>query len=426
MLSKRRALGVAVALLGVAALGAAALAGAHALAERKLPAFWARWTEEVRRARERAAGVRVPVLRGEARDENAAPRYRALCAALEARGVTVSEVEADPFAAVSPEVASVVSACASELMGLREAVRCSRCDWEQPYGEPWATRRPLVGASYLGRLLVLYGHLSSQAGDDAGAAEAYLDAARFGADLDRGGGWWELGMLALECLARLVASDRSAHLPLDRIADELVRLEAALPPLMTQFREARLDLLGRLAHVAERGGLSDELALSMRGVARWLPERLLTVHALVALEAADREAERDLERGDVESWARVHEAIHEWSWGESPRGPLPSWSPVVVGLYPDPAAWSDSRNVDLTWIAFIRAAIALERAPPPRDASRIALPIDPFHAPARIGLELDGDGVGYTLSTPGPLRLHNGRPEPREITLKRAPSTRRE
>lgn len=137
------------------------------------------------------------------------------------------------------------------------------------------------------------------------------------------------------------------------------------------------------------------------------------------LEPAWDAAERALARGDLDARAGVEDAIHEWTWGGSRVG-LPSWNPVALHLFPSPAARADARGRLDTWLAFLRAAIALERQPPPRDPARVALPPDPSRPGATIGLELAPDGVGYTLSSPGPTRFHHGVAEDRRMSLERA------
>lgn len=387
---------------------------------RRLAEIEARWPEEVRAARARAARVRVPALRGEAIDEDAVDRYRHIFTRFRARDLFVTDpITGDPRRPLPPRLIEVVVAVADDLEALREALRCARCDWQTPYELPSVARDHLgTTAHELGRLLVAAGHARAQGGDVVGAAAMYLDAARLGADVGRGDGF-SVAPTALEALSRLIASDQSSALPLGQVEEQLDRLEAAFAPLPDLLAEARLDLTGRLLRARATGDVEAELLVSLDGPWRYVPRRPLLAHALGELDEAWRRAERDLASADVEGWARDQEAIHEWGWGERVSRRLPSSNPLVLQLYPDPASWFDARCQVLTWLAFARTAIALERLPAPRDPSRVTLPIDPARPRTTIRLEVAPDGSGYRLSSPGPTRFHCGAQEKREVVLER-------
>lgn len=416
--SKRR---VFQAALGVSLLLAApAWLIVHALADAELEEFQARWAEEAVAARARAAATRLPALRGEAADANAAEAYRAISARTGPRLTFTKKVPTDPAAPMAPRMAELVGAWAQEIAALRSATQAARCDWQTPWEEPAARRGDCMGVVGLARLLIVDGHLRARSGDAPGAAAAWLDAARFSADFERG---WQgpLDVLpsALHSLARLVASDRSRELPLQELEQELGRLEAGLVPVGQRFQELRLDLLGRIARAAE-SGLEAELGLYLRSGAGWLPERLVVIQALTRLDATWREAEVAVERGEVEAWAELDLALRAWKRKKGERPAAIGWNPLVGDYYPTPAEWVDHRRVVLTWLAFVRAAIALERLPAPRDPARVTLPANPFVPGEAVALALEPDGVGYELSVAGPVRLCCDEPRRIAIALSRA------
>ncbi|MBI3723938.1 hypothetical protein HY251_08305 [bacterium] len=202
----------------------------------RLSAFDAFWQRAIKNERERVAARRSPVLRGVASDDDAAPRYKGgLSVSIdskEERLLILGEAEGRPNKPV-PILFPVLERHRTELANLREALHCTRCDWKIAYEDGSGTPGlPDPGvALWLGSLLIVEGHERALSGDPKGAAERYLDAARFGADFALGPeGMFSVGTriqrLAFLALDQLVVeTPTDAPLPLDEIDRQLALLD---------------------------------------------------------------------------------------------------------------------------------------------------------------------------------------------------------
>lgn len=411
---------VGLVLLGVVA----ALSARTAVAvKRSVQSVEARWPGLVVARRELERGVRVPVLRGSARDENAALRYLDLLPRIDPEIEDLLEVSADPSALISSGTLAALESHAAVLSTLREVLSCSRCDWATAYEAPFEARPRLGPLASLSALLVADGHRRAQAGDSRGAAERYLDAIRLSADLSRNWQTPDEASLALEGLGRLVASDAAGRLDLAVIEAELDLAMSAFPAPADELAQHRLEALGVLL----RASTTPDPLRTIGADCPWWAKPIVVRQALAASALAELESRWDaaalaLQQGDVEAFARDAEAIHHHGGSESNYLEVPSWNPVSLVLDPSLVVHvSDRHRSRLARAAFVRGAIALERARATGGAAPTP-PDDPFHPGTPLEVDLHSAGPGYRLSTPGPHRLGCfGGPQDRSIALERRP-----
>ena len=136
----------------------------------------------------RAANYRRPIVVGTPLSENAATKYRSALAnfkmlpkqesrelgALVNQGLSVDLAIAAPF----------LHAHCAEIQSreFRDALRCTRCDWQLSSG----SNAGGVDALFLGNCLLLSGHSSGRSGEWRRGAQWYVEALAFACDLGQG------------------------------------------------------------------------------------------------------------------------------------------------------------------------------------------------------------------------------------------------
>ncbi len=382
-------------------------------ARSRFAAYEETWKRDLAAERARIAALRMPVLRGEPLDENAAARYMPLLADLGGgypgtgrRDPDFDKLTRDLFKAayaaprdpLPPRVQQLLEHRRALLVSTREATRCTRVDWAFQYERGGqAPIVSLLAARWLADLLVIEGHERAQAGDLQGAAERYLDVARFGADLATQGvlihGLVGVGMgLGLRALGALLTSSDPAKLPLGPIGDELARLEPAQASLAPGFRGERLTLFRSLKEEhapldsTERG---DALVDVVFG-------RALAAHSLGEMDPWLRTAEATVAEPDAakaEATTKQLEAAFVTSRNPITRMVLPSLLRARI-----PAIEARAR------FALLRAAVAVEQARLRDKRYPDALagaPSDPWASPAALHYRVEDGGAGYVLWSVG-------------------------
>ncbi|MBI3370302.1 MAG: hypothetical protein HY017_00915 [Betaproteobacteria bacterium] len=209
------------------------------------------WKAEAVAERAAAAKKRRPVLRGEARKGvNAVPEYEALLAKIEAdKGAPGSLAQAanSPRAPLDPGVAAYLERHRAEVAAIREAVRADGCDWKIEWERGAEIRFPnLLVAGRLADLLIVEGHERAFAGDARGAAERYLDAARFAADIGEAAGVISVNLggalsdRAYEAVGRLISAGTLGADAVAAIELEIGLLDSALASVAAKIGQERL------------------------------------------------------------------------------------------------------------------------------------------------------------------------------------------
>jgi hypothetical protein len=367
---------------------------------------------EIAAERQRIAADRRPVLFGAPIDDNAADRYRRLTQAIAdkqkgttARLAIMTAVTAGPGKPRSAEVSHWVEVCRPELQALREAVRCTRCDWHFAWEQGLAAPFPDFGsARQAADLLVIEGYQRAEAGDVTGAVERDLEVIRMGSDYE--GSCALIGTLiavALEgdgtnALLRLVATDGLAAPPVwDEVASRLDLLEPRLASMSVGYRGERL------AHVGWETMTDDDRKLLglpnlPRSLDLFVPGRFLVADSVRTQDQLLREIERANELADSREAIRLSQAASERA--RRSRNFL-----VHIGL---PSLWRArvAQDQETARFRILRAAIRIEKTwgkggRYPGDSAAVDLPIDPFAYPAKLHYASLAEGRGYKLWSVG-------------------------
>ncbi len=239
--------------------GGVTLGVAYVWAGTTLPELDQMLRDDIGSERTRAAAVRRPVLRGPARDRNAADTYR-----------PAMDAVATDEDALRRADASILLRRRAEIDAVREAAaRDERCDFAWEFEKGAAAQPPsLKGFQALIRLVIHDGNDRAQAGDPPGAAERYLDALRASLDFAMGGGSAQaiVGQAAADdagaALEKLIATKGVAPgETCAAVAREVEAVQAALPSAGVAARHDRLVALVEIARV----GRGDQTALAFAG-----------------------------------------------------------------------------------------------------------------------------------------------------------------
>lgn len=372
----------------------------------RLEAYDVTWQKAIAAEQERLASIRMPVLRGTPLDENAAPRYQKLMDRVEkiVDATLSSTAKTGPGVSIPPSAAKRVAENQPAIAQLREAVRCTRCNWEIKLEDgPMAKTPKLLPALVLTNLLVIEGHQRAAAGDPAGAAERYLDAARFGADF--GAGMLIMIMVgetieerAMDALGRLIVSTKTGTLlPLADLDRQLARLEPVLPSAVQGFRSERL-WPGSLKKMLDDGSWKEVVGGQPGLIYYLVPRRALVASMLPSLEEINSEAERAAATEDRTERAKIVAGIEKRA--------RTTWNPLVAMAVPNVNRICQRSDMVLAKFRLVRTAIAIEqhRSPaglyPPAPAG-ILLPVDPLAAPARLHYQALSQGKGYRIWSVG-------------------------
>jgi len=392
--------------------------GADAWGSWRLAAYDREWEREVADERVRAAAAKRPVLRGEPRPENAAPKYRAALAAVatrlgpSARAETQSLDEAArtaPGSAVAEAVKAVLEKHRDTSAAIRDALLAERCDWETRYGELyWRAGSSIGPPRFVGALLVVEGHELAARRDLDGATGRYQDAAQFGSDY--GSSSLLVGALvgssieatAFRALGRLVTGPAAGQPSLARIDRDLGRLEGALSSISSGYRNERLSMghfQRRLDEAPAEAGLQEPLILP------WLvPYRALAAHALTRYEPRLRELEHALAEEDPSLAARAQDRIQAEFAG--------TLNPILRGMAGVGSSSGNTRRARAiedearALLRLTRLATRVEQARDtagryPADLLGVETPADPIGWPAPLRYAPTPDRRGYKLWSVG-------------------------
>jgi hypothetical protein len=232
-----------------AALDSAASGYLHRFDERRLT--------NVALDRERAANYRRPIVIGTPLQQNAVTAYRTAFANVRGLSKDISKqsgtlVNQSLTVDVATAHAFLAAQCGEvQSHRFREALRCTRCDWQlgsasEPVG---------VEALFLGNCLVLSGHSSGSGREWRRSAQSYIEALSFACDLGQGDLWANLigitvATSALRGLAQLVesADDPSILQDVSRLLSDVGH---ELPSANTGIRSLHADLAAQLVAEAQ-------------------------------------------------------------------------------------------------------------------------------------------------------------------------------
>ena len=397
---RRRGFRVAIAAL-VAACAVMRLA-ADAWGHARLEAFDAQWEKEASGERARRSAAERPVLRGDALDEDGAPRYESLfdslrprvAAAYQRSGALSKAAALDPFAPIADPAREALAELAPELATLRETQRYRRCALRLGFDPGPASERPLFGVvRWLGNALVVAGHVRAQAGDLQGAADCYLAAVRLGGDIASGslvdvlvGGIQEESGLA--GLGRLILSGKPDAALLARIEESRGRLESSRASVVAGWRADRL----ALGHVENTMNVHpEEVGLQRPRILELIvPYRALAAVAVATADPLRRQLEAALAANDADGWARGAETARQRaakSLNPMLRAMMGVSGPLADETMASPRLLGISQ-INLAWFRLVQAAILVEQAP-----ARLELPEDPFRPGARLHRGVGPHGV---------------------------------
>jgi hypothetical protein len=358
-----------------------------------------RWVADVTAERARCAALRRPVLRGTPLDENAADREKAILEALKSfeQGSIPKLDDIVLGKPLTPALTAVLEKDRVQVAALREALRCTRCDWHYEYEKgPSAPIPSLTGARAVALLTVLEAYERAAAGDTRGAAERCVDLVRFARDL-RSSGVYIISVIgstvetmALHVLTKLAVTDLPGPFPYSETAADLAKLDAAEPsPGEAAARSINSERLSMFAYGimprAEAGSDQDGTPLDRRLFGIWLPGYDDALASIAKAQAIDSKTERDA----------AMEAIRQRIEG--------TWN-VFVRVMP---SFAGARLDELlAHRVILETVLAIEQkktdAGYPKDATGLDLPADPLAASARLHYEGRPDGKGYKLSSVGP------------------------
>jgi hypothetical protein len=372
----------ALVVLVSATLATLALLGAAWWGRSRLAAFAATWRADVAAERARAAARRSPVLRGEARPENAAPVYRKVLDGVD----TGDEAALSPATATRPGarlpagVSALLEKHRGDLEALDRALLDDRCDWETRFEDGLDGWFPGMAAGHaLTTLLVLDGHARAARGDVPGAAARYLDVVRFGADLGTPGSLVSV-VLGMDVQAR----------GLDALTILVISGEAGVPRAEIEAAFAKLE---PLAPGAGDGLLGERLCLGWFFDRRFSDHPAVLARGVATIDAVLRDAEKVARSDDRAARARI--ALEQEATG-------PSASSVAAMALPDCTGAMRAGDSLAARYALLHAAIAIEGARTEDGfPATPALPIDPCAPPAKLGYETSPDGRGYRLWSAG-------------------------
>ena len=357
--------------------------------------------------------MRLPVLAGPPLDAECLPQYRAIFRNTRlGRNDEIASPELLKCAVRAPDevvpepVRRAVSDADADIEKLREAMRCTRVDASALFHGARLFDLTMRGASYL----LIAGHLRAQSGDASGAADRYLAALRFAAEMAMTEEGFAPGTLMLSTAALAlgnIAVSQNDALPIDQIRQALARMDPILPKPEQSIVRQRATLNGD-ASIPFSAPLYDQLSKTQK-IGAYALAALLSKPALLAL--SHRESAALLE--DAIRIARSREPNAELDFArEQGLRADSTYNPFTAKALNN---LRDPRQIRVT--ECVSGAVALAQAAAlVRDLERrtqrapaqdgIELPLDGAAGPkARIQYRLNADGLGYRLWSAG----HNGR-----------------
>lgn len=369
---------------------------------------------EIAAERQRLASERQPVLFGTPIDDNAADRYRRLTQKIGdgVKGSTAAAASAALRSSLgtpsSPEVTQALETHQPELQALREAVRCTHCDWRFAWERGFNAPLPnFLGTRLAADLLGNEARQHAVAGDLAGAVERDLEVIRMGCDYESSGAL--IGVLiafavegnGIDALLQVVTDGGLPVSPdWDLIGSKLDILEPHLAALSVGYRGERLAYVGWEPLVAKDPSRflawpSEPNALD-RAFDLVVPSRFMVADSVRIMNATLREAEWANDLADPREAKRLTKAAFDRA--------LPSLNPMVQMGLPSLAHARASQDFVTARLRLLRAAIQLEKRwqQEGRYPGNVAdLPIDPFAYPAKLHYMSLADGKGYRIWSVG-------------------------
>jgi hypothetical protein len=379
--------------LGVLSLALAVMsAGGDLLAVWYLRSFRGTWTTRAASQHRRPPRGRAAVVSGRSLDGNAAPRYLAALATIRSRArkgtAKLRPMAAKGFAADPAVAERLLEEQCGEIPRIDAALRSAFCDWR--LGE---TAKMRGGFEYFSEsrlvadCLTLNAQQLESRRDWTGAAQRYLEATYFAADLGAGDVLMNMAGISvasesLSALGRLAASTRPESPALDEVLQGLAGLRDSLPSLSNglHFESPRLATL---------------LALQERSrIARLPGFRGFPWHALEAwrLYRDGVRLNRLLELDDEDKpvlWDSIVGALEDRS-----AGFREGWPYLREAL---PASARLRRLYDSVVVAFMLRDWHRSRGSYPTTLANLSLPAEP----ARFSYTQTGGGTGYKLGSSG-------------------------
>jgi hypothetical protein len=367
-------------------------------------------TAEIATERQRIAADRLPVIFGTPIDDNAADRYRSVAhtlgEAFKDFSTTSDALKAGPDKPLSQPALRWLEVHEPQLQVLREAVRCTRCDWRFAWEQGFESPMPDLMAARMGaQLLALDGYKRARTGDVLSAAERDLETIRMGRDYETSYGLvGVLGAFGIEHegirgLLQLVASGNLPAAPdWDALEAKLDVLEPRLASAAVGYRGERLVYVGwatRPPNSASFSGLNPTTSSVFDFIA---PGRLMLADFARSLNHALREMEKASELPDPREANRLTQAAEDQ---------LQKSANVMVHIAIGGLARLRSSQDDvLARFRLLRGAVRLERiwqrtGRYPSDAGEVDLPVDPFAYPAQLHYTSLAEGRGYRVWTVG-------------------------
>lgn len=382
---------------------------------------------EVAAERARVAALRMPVLRGEPIDGNAAPVYRKLLADVSAwperrdpDKTPLSHFELSSKRVLDPlpePVLKALEAHRGDVAALAEAVRHTRVDWGLDYSRDLYLQGPPLGATqWLAGLVIAEARERARAGDLRGASERLLDLARFGAD--KGAATFPDDWNALTVLGRLAVSDAGDEIPVADVLRELDLLEATVPDTATRLGWMRIQLAAYDV-TQETSGNESVCGIPLGlPLGPFLPVRAIAASATVGALGLVGELQA-APPGSLAEARRARDRVDE-ALERSPNGLFHCLR--VYGWEIIAADWDHAEY------RLVKAALLARQARAadglfPKDAAALDLPVDPFAAPARIRYEATGGGTGFRVWSVGDdLDDDGGHPDKDLVLERKAPA----
>jgi hypothetical protein len=353
----------------------------------------------------RIAAERQPVLRGEGRDENAAPLYRKAFFGLETLDAATVDAHCSglkPGQALSAEAAGFVDEHRAQIAAVRDATHCTRCDWEFEWEKGVAAPLPpLLSVRFLAQLTIAEGYERLAAGDAAGAAERFADVLRFGSD-------FHAGPLIMQMIS-IVVEEKAIGAIADAIAfgsfpaPVRAQLAAEVAKLETSGSRARLADSMRVERLQlERlilSGVGDNLTGVDADAAAFEGLRIFGNRSFALLlpdmDAFLRDVEEACQITDRAEWDKQAAAI--LSRVEASRNPF------VRVATPNAAAAVAFQDRLMARIRLCQTALALEdeRGAGGTFPAEPELLVDPCASPAKLHYKLAEDRKGYKLWSVG-------------------------
>lgn len=379
-------------IVGVVAAAAIVSAFLDLAASRYLYRFDGRRLTSAAVDQERTANYRRPIVVGTPLSDNAATKYRTAFANLRTLPKdTTSQLGALVNQGIAVDLAAAKSFLAAQCgevqsREFRDALRCTRCDWQLGSASDGAG----VEALFLGNCLVLSGHVSARSREWRGSAQSYVEALGFACDLGQGDFWANLMGIAVATSALRGLTDLVE--PAGHDADFLQHvsqllssdLTDRLPSMTTGIRSLRAELAPGLLAEAH------SLARSLNHFGVVVPGTAFAAWRLWRQESVLDKLEQAAAGGDIEQ--RVELAREVRAYAAVSGSEAFKRLPTII-----PEAILSTESVQLQY-ALVRAQTfmhewRLQHGSFPTDVAQLP----PFFRDFELQYELIDAGKGYRI-----------------------------